>query len=380
MTPGKGQPAKNNMAVKVNKHNAANVTAVVVETRTDDDQQLKAGVLTTVAERAKNSTVDQAVADKRTGDQQVVLPAPLVRPDEPGGAAGVGPAKPRRGHPRKRGFSVDPVFKPGSDDMVTVLLGIREDNAALKTDILSNLDVKISQFKEGLAKELEPINEKVTQHQSAIEAVQKSCQKYSSDFRDIESRIHGIEDEISSVSQAALKDESAVVDIISSVETSLARDIESIRGHAEEKFDEVKQHHMLVEDRVHEMASMVEKENERFRIELEEVRATIEQLQQSGSETQSVSEGGARADVSTSSAWYWSGSSGSLRPENVATVRVRDEPFVENDRPVFEINTGRSITLSGIRENRWEKLNVDSARSCKRDRHPIETSRYRESV
>ena len=46
---------------------------------------------------------------------------------------------------------MDPVLKPGSEDMTSVLLGIRQDNITLKTDILSNLDVKMLKFKEGLA-------------------------------------------------------------------------------------------------------------------------------------------------------------------------------------------------------------------------------------
>ena len=78
------------------------------------------------------------------------------------------PTKLRRGRPRKRGFSVDPVIKPGSDDKMSVLLGIRQDNVALKTDILSNLDVKMSQFKEGLTWELEPIRENLFRNRKWI--------------------------------------------------------------------------------------------------------------------------------------------------------------------------------------------------------------------
>ena len=75
-----------------------------------------------------------------------------------------------------------------------------------------------------------------------------------------------------------MKDSSSVVDLISTVESSLARDLETIREHVEEKFDEAKQHQMLIEDRVHEMASIVEQDKEKFKIELDEVRAIIEQI------------------------------------------------------------------------------------------------------
>ena len=68
------------------------------------------------------------------------------------------------------------------------------------------------------------------------------------------------------------------MDLISTVESSLARDLETIREHVEEKFDEAKQHQMLIEDRVHEMASIVEQDKEKFKIELDEVRAIIEQI------------------------------------------------------------------------------------------------------
>ena len=87
------------------------------------------------------------------------------------------PIKPRRGRPRKMGFSVDPILKPGSDDMMSVLLGITQDNVTLKTDILSNLDAKMSNFKEGLARELEPLKSSVKQQESEIEGIQKACEK-----------------------------------------------------------------------------------------------------------------------------------------------------------------------------------------------------------
>ena len=58
---------------------------------------------------------------------------------------------------------MDPVLKPGSDNMMSVLLGIRQDNVTLKSDILSTLDIKMSQFKKGLAQELDPLKENVNQ-------------------------------------------------------------------------------------------------------------------------------------------------------------------------------------------------------------------------
>ena len=56
---------------------------------------------------------------------------------------------------------MDPVLKSGSDDMMSVLLGIRQDNVTLKSDILSTLDIKMSQFIEGLAQELDLLKENV---------------------------------------------------------------------------------------------------------------------------------------------------------------------------------------------------------------------------
>ena len=47
--------------------------------------------------------------------------------------------------------------------MMSVLLGIKQDNVTLKSDILSTLDIKMSQFKEGLAQELDPLKENVNQ-------------------------------------------------------------------------------------------------------------------------------------------------------------------------------------------------------------------------
>ena len=55
-----------------------------------------------------------------------------------------------RGRPRRRGLSVDPKPITGSDEMMSVLLGIRQDNATLKSDIVKTLDSKMSEFKSEL--------------------------------------------------------------------------------------------------------------------------------------------------------------------------------------------------------------------------------------
>ena len=102
---------------------------------------------------------------------------------------------------------------------------------------------------------------------------------------ELDCKLQGIEEEIESVRKVSQKDICAVTEQISSVETPLAQDIETERGHIEEKFEETKKHQLLAEDRLQEVTVGLERENEKFKVELEDLRATIERLQQPSNKT-----------------------------------------------------------------------------------------------
>ena len=64
----------------------------------------------------------------------------------------------------------------------------------------------------------------------------------------------------------------------------------------------------------------------------------------------------------------WSGSVNSMRS-------AYSEASACMGGPIEEPNMGRSIILSGVRENQWENLLL-IARHSQRDRHSNETGRY----
>ena len=231
------------MAADVNKPTGAKPSSSTV---LNNGEQPKA---TLPPENAAGTTTLPATSEDPGERPAVAQPAEMAVAAAKGvSAASVGSdqrnaesTKPRRGRPRKRGFSMDPSIRTGSDDMMSILMGIRQDNVTLKTDILSNLDVKMSQSKEGLAKKIEPIEETLVQHKGEIESVQKAQQSQKLEIRDLGIKVHGLEDEIDNVRQVSLNDTQAVAEQLSSVETSLAQDTETVRGHVEEKFAENKQ-------------------------------------------------------------------------------------------------------------------------------------------
>ena len=104
------------------------------------------------------------------------------------------------------------------------------------------------------------------------------------------------------------------------------------------------------------MASIVEQENEKFRIELEEVRATIELLQQSSIESRSFTGNTNATSGSAFSASSWSGSDNSAVPDGVGDGDQIGNGDQANEFPTSIVNTHRSVILSGVRENPGENL------------------------
>ena len=136
---------------------------------------------------------------------------------------------------------------------MTVLLGIRQDNAVLKQDLIKTLDSKMSQLKYELDRDLGIINERVTQHSVDIDEIRKSSQADRVEFRELDVKVQSIEDEVDSLRMGTQTEVRSLVDQISYVETSLAQDMETVKGNIEEKFEETKRHQMLTEDRLNDV-------------------------------------------------------------------------------------------------------------------------------
>ena len=113
---------------------------------------------------------------------------------------------------------------------------------------------------------------------------------------------------------------------------------------------------MLVEDRAHEMAAIVEKDKEKFKIELDEVRAILDQIQQSDSSNNSRFDQRTTESQSGQNSSAWSGSVSSMGSASSGMSAARGGLMMETQEPSAHLNLGRSIILSGIRENQWENL------------------------
>ena len=354
-----GGQVSSNMAPNQNKlANVGNVNdqnGVTTPDVTSSDQ-------TSVAGGGESTSVPPKVKGGR-GTKQVVEDITKNAVEE---LLGTEPSRPKRGRPRRRGLSVDPGTKPGPDDMMTVLLGIRQDNAVLKQDLVKTLDTKMSQFKYELDRDMGKINEQVTQHSISIEGISTSLRADKEELKDLDIKIQSIEDEVCNVRKCNQKELSSVADQISNAENSLAQDIETVKGHIESKFEETKQHQMLAEDRLNDITVNIEKENASFRIELEDLRATIERLQQpSVSDRSSPSPSDAVADsrpisrISDSDRTsHWSGSGGSFRSFNSNPTSTQCERPETHEGLNRSSNIDRSIILSNIKEHHGESLKL----------------------
>ena len=186
------------------------------------------------------------------------------------------------------------------------------------------------------------------------------------EFRELDVKVQGIDDEVDSLRMGTQTEARSLVDQISNVETSLAQDIETVKGHIEEKFEEKKRHQMLAEDRRNDVTVGLEKENASFREELEDLRATIERLQHPSSiDGSSLSPSGAVADSRPSSRTSnsdrtsnWSGLGGSFRSFSTDITSTQREHVAVNEALNRSSNIDRSIILSNIRERQGESLKL----------------------
>ena len=276
------------------------------------------------------------------------------------------PSKPRRGRPRRRGLSVDPSTKTGSDDMMTVLLGIRQDNAVLKSDIVKTLDSKMTEFKVKLEKDLCVVDEKLAGQNVKLDVMHEHVRKGQLERGELDCKLQGIEEELDSVRKATQNDVNVVTEQISNVETSLASDIEAVKGSIEEKFEETKRHQILAEDRIHQLSTVVEKENEKFKIELEDLRVTIERLQNTTTSSNASVRFSNTSDMSrpTSQNSYtdqcsnWSSSACSFRSFSSSSVSDQYDRSAVNEGPSSSINMDRSVIISCVREFKGENLKL----------------------
>ena len=278
----KGQVAGSSMAADVNKQPGELKEVVEREQQGETEQTV---TISEVKEREKGDQTPNELPIGLPRGHLVEKTAEQTASSTVEELLGKVPTRAKRGRPRKRGLSVDPILRQGSDDMMTVLLGIRQDNAMLKTDILTNIDCKMSQFKVELAKDLGGLNEQVREQGAKLESIQRSQEVDRQDIKEMDSKCQELDEEIDMVRKSSIKEVRTVVEQLAGVEASLARDIESIRVSAEEKFEETKKHQMLAEDRLQEISTSMVKDNELLKLELEQMKSTLDQLQQANEES-----------------------------------------------------------------------------------------------
>ena len=243
--------------------------------------------------------------------------------------------------------------------MMTVLLGIRQDNAILKTDILSTLDSKMSHYKEELTKDLVNLSEAVSQHSGQIDSIQKTQKASKLEVQELDSKVQSVEDEIEEVRKLSLKDSNTMIEQITNVENSLAQDLESVKVNIEAKFEETKKHQILAENRIIDMSEAMQKDNDQIKIELDQMREVFERMTRPKSENQSKVEYSDASVDYCSGISNWSGSEvGSASLHNPVPLTSEYVAQHVNYPPDIPTNIDRSIIISGVRENPRENLKL----------------------
>ena len=268
----------------------------------------------------------------------------------------------RRGRPRRsRALSVDPPIEEMDTDssMMQMLHAIKTNmstsqinQARFENNMISSLDSKLGEFKSLLDSNVSKLQSDVDKHDLLIEKIQQKCDSLDVKTLDYDVKVDELEDEIGACRRQYEEAIGSVNEHVSTIETSLAKDIEHIRTSAESKFNEHQEQQRGLENRIQDMTTHMDTENQRLSNELEDLKSRFSNLQTLVEES----------DIGTDEA---SGAGSQRRCEKCsncsgdrssASSVFSDQNVIPNPISTNRLNSYRSLIINGVIESRNENL------------------------
>ena len=189
------------------------------------------------------------------------------------------PTTNKRGRPRKRALSMEPVDNIGKQDLYSLLLDIKQTNSTLGNDLAKTIDHKMNEVKNELCIDLKDMKLEICKNTSNIANLESVQSQHQNMVTDLELKIVDLEDELNLCGKRVGKNVLEVNEHIQNVECALASDIETIKVGTESKLHDIEEKQKEGENRLMEIAQRVEQDNAKMKLELDELKVSLGKLQ-----------------------------------------------------------------------------------------------------
>ena len=243
----------------------------------------------------------------------------------------------RRGRPKKRTLSVDPVST--SRDVFSMLMEIRneldiqkEDNHTIKSEMVKDISGKLEKLKTDVCQDLRVMKSDMHVHSDMLKYLDKTQGDHSRKLVDIETKCNELEHDL----------DRGIVETdekISKIEHSLVEHIEVLKVNVEEKLHEQDGLQINLEQKLSDFTVELDIENRRMRMDIDGLTKKMNELHNKveGDYWEKISHGTSKCSCSCT---------GSLKAESINS---------EHTLYLFG-DTSKSIVIDHVRENITEEL------------------------
>ena len=194
-----------------------------------------------------------------------------------------GRAAARRGRPRKRALSLEPVVD--KTDLMSAILGIRGDivtvsqnQESLKGDIIKSLDSKIDELKSKLCGEVSDTKTRLVDNEIRTEKLQDAQERLTHRVSDMGSKQDDIAKDLMMQKRYIDDINLALSDQIGTVELGLAQDVETLKRNVEQNLSSSNETHTKLEDKLKDFTIELDIENGRLRMDMEAMKKVVENM------------------------------------------------------------------------------------------------------
>ena len=196
-----------------------------------------------------------------------------------------GRATARRGRPRKRAISLEPVVD--KTDLMTAILSLRGDignvsqnQETLKGEMIKSLDNKIDELKLNLCKDVTETKTRVETNATHIDKLHTSQERLQIKVSDLDNKQDDISKDVMLTKRYIDDINLALSDQIGTVELGLAQDLETLKCNVEQNVENANHKHNDVMQKLRDFTVDIDIENGRLKMDVEAMRKVVEKLHQ----------------------------------------------------------------------------------------------------
>ena len=218
---------------------------------------------TRTAGKAETGTDGEVGNDTAKGEGPIPLPIPKI-PN-------------RRGRPKKRTLSVDPIHN--SRDVFAMLIDIKneldiqkEDNLSIKSDMVNDISCKVEKIKTEVCYDLNVVQSKVNVQSELLHNLDKKQKDQIVRVTNLEAKYDEIEKEITNQRDCVEREFGETHERLINLESSLVEHVEVLKCNVEAKVCEQGEFQSNLEQRFSEFTIDMDIENRRLRMDLDAMR------------------------------------------------------------------------------------------------------------